>query len=98
SAPASFLPVGTFVTAELDGAKLENVHRLPDAALIDDSYVWIVDPDAHLRRQPVERVSGGDGDFLARIPEPVAPLPLRVVTQPLASFREGNTVRIADKP
>ena len=96
--PESFLPVGTFVTAELDGAKLENVHRLPDAALIDDSYVWIVDPDAHLRRQPVERVSSGDGDFLARIAEPVAPLPLRVVTQPLASFREGNTVRIADKP
>lgn len=95
--PRSFLPIGTFVTAELAGAKLENVHRLPDAALIDDAYVWIVDAGETLRRQPVTRVSSGDGDFLARIDEPVGALPLRVVTRPLASFREGNPVRIATK-
>ena len=95
--PASFLPVGTFVTATLDGAKLENVHRLPDASLIDDSHIWIVDADDMLRRQPVERVHSGDGHFLARIAEPVAALPLRVITRPLASFREGNPVRIASE-
>lgn len=95
--PESFLPIGTFVTAELAGAKLEQVHRLPDAALIDDSYVWVVDPDDKLRRQPAERVHSGDGGFLARIAEPVVDLPLRVVTQPLASFREGNAVRIASE-
>ncbi len=93
-AAETFLPVGTFVTADLSGSKLANVHRLADAALIDDSFVWIVDADNHLRRQAVGRLHDGKGDFLARIAAPVAPLPLRVVTRPLASFREGGAVTI----
>jgi RND family efflux transporter MFP subunit len=90
----SFLPIGTFVTATLSGGTLEDVHRIVGAALIDDSFVWIVDPDNKLRRQPVERLFSGKGEFLARIAAPVAPMPLRVATRPLASFREGGSVSI----
>jgi RND family efflux transporter MFP subunit len=93
--PETFLPVGTFVTADLPGKKLENVFRIGDAALMDDAYVWIVDEDNTLRRQPVERVFSGKHDFLARIASPVTAPPLRVVSRPLASFREGGSVTIA---
>ena len=96
--PRTFLPIGTFVTAEMPGTKLEGVYRIGDAALMDDSYVWIVDADDTLRRQPVERVFSGKHDFLARIGSPVAPPPLRVVNRPLASFREGGAVTIAPAP
>lgn len=92
----TFLPVGAFVTADLTGKPLKGVHRLPDAALIDDEYVWTVDAENQLRRQPVERLFGEKGTFLARIESPVVPLPLRVLTRPLASFREGTSVTLAE--
>ncbi len=91
----AFLPVGTFVTAALTGRTIPAVHRLPDASLVDDDHIWIVDPDNQLRRQPAERLFSEEGTFLARIAAPVAPLPLKVVTRPLASFREGTPVTIA---
>lgn len=94
--PETFLPVGAFVTAELTGKPIKDVHRLPDAALIDDEYVWIADPENQLRRQPVVRLFGEQGTFLARIESPVTPMPLRILTRPLASFREGTDVTIAD--
>jgi RND family efflux transporter MFP subunit len=93
---AAFLPVGAFVTDQLKGKSLKNVHRLPDVALVDDEYVWIVDPNDKLSRQPVERLFSEKGSFLARIESPLAALPLRVVTRPLASFREGTEVKIAE--
>ncbi|MFC7337730.1 efflux RND transporter periplasmic adaptor subunit [Haloferula chungangensis] len=88
------LPVGTFVTAKINGATLPAVHELPDASLVEDSYVWVVDPENKLRRQALERLFNEDGKFLARIAEPVAEMPLKVVTRPLASFRDGAAVVI----
>lgn len=93
----SFLPVGAFVTAELAGKSLKDVHRLPDAALIDDAYVWVVDSSNQLLRQPTTRLFSEKGTFLARIDAPVSSLPLRVITRPLASFRKGTTVTIVDQ-
>ncbi len=93
----AFLPIGAFVTAELAGKLLKDMHRLPEAALIDDEYIWVVDGGNQLRRQPAERLFSEKGTFLARIDTPVTPLPLRVVTRPLASFREGAAVMAADQ-
>lgn len=91
---ASFLPVGTFVTAQLAGDSLKAVHRIPDSALIDDAYVWVADPDNLLRRQPVERLLADGGELLVRIAKPIAPMPLRIVIRPLASFHDGSHVSI----
>jgi RND family efflux transporter MFP subunit len=90
----SFLPVGTFITAELAGEALKAVHRVPDSALIDDSFVWVVDPDKMLRKQPVERLFSDKGEILLRIDKPIAPMPLRIVIRPLASFRDGGHVSV----
>lgn len=90
--PMLSLPVGAFVNATLPGRKITGVHRLPESALIEDRFVWILVAENQLARQPVERVFSDDGDFLARIPEPAAPLPLKVVARPLASFTPGQTV------
>ena len=93
----AFLPVGTFVTAELKGETLGNVHRLPGTALVEDRHVWIVDSAGKLHRQPVERVFSEEGGFLARIADPAGELPLRVVSRPLASFREGGEVIVDEE-
>ncbi len=92
----SFLPIGTFVTAELKGAPLSEVHTIPDTALVEDEFVWIVDPDKKLLQQPVERLFSEKGNFLARIDSPLTELPLQIVTRPLASFRSGSVVKIDD--
>ncbi|WP_193214676.1 efflux RND transporter periplasmic adaptor subunit [Luteolibacter marinus] len=92
-----FLPVGTFVTAELAGATLPGVHRLPDTALVEDDHVWIVDASGKLRRQQVERLFSADGSFLARLVDPAAAPPLRVVVRPLASFRDGGDVIVDEE-
>lgn len=91
--PDSFLPVGAFVNATITGNPLQNVHALPEVAVIEDSFVWIVDKDSQLVRQPVEISFSQDALILARISEPVAPLPLRIASRPLASFKEGQGVK-----
>ncbi|MGD7653860.1 MAG: efflux RND transporter periplasmic adaptor subunit [Verrucomicrobiales bacterium] len=91
--PEAFLPVGTFVTAELPGRVMKNVHTLPQTSLVNDAYVWVLGPDDGLLRQPVERLSSTAGEFIARIADPVAEYPLEVVSRPLASFRDGMQVR-----
>lgn len=95
--PDAFLPVGTFVTAELAGRPLNGVHTLPESTLLDDSFLWVVGPEGELLRQPASRLSATDGIFQARIEAPVTPLPLQVIARPLASFREGMKVEIAEK-
>jgi len=90
--PMLSLPVGAFVNATIPGRDITGVHRLPESALIEDRFVWILTPENQLARQPVERVFSDEGNFLARISEPVAPLPLKVVALPLASFTPGQPV------
>ncbi len=90
-----FLPVGAFVNATLPGHVIQGVHRLPEAALMDDRHVWIVKEGRELVRQPVARVFTEEGNVFVRIPAPLAPLPLEVVTRPLASFQPGQAVRPA---
>jgi len=59
--------------------------------------LWVVGPEGGLLRQPATRLSASDGIFQARIEAPVTPLPLQVIARPLASFREGMKVEIAEK-
>ena len=90
--PDEFLPVGAFVNATMFGRPIAGVHRLPEAALIEDRYVWILGAEDKLARQPVERIYSEGTEFLANIPEPLVPLPLKVVARPLASFQPGQAV------
>ncbi|MDQ8201866.1 efflux RND transporter periplasmic adaptor subunit [Pelagicoccus sp. SDUM812003] len=88
----SFLPVGAFVNANITGKEINDVHRLPESAVVDDAFIWVVSPEQTIRKQPIEIAFSQDGLILARIEDPVYELPLQVLTLPLASFKEGQKV------
>lgn len=88
----SFLPIGAFVNATIEGSPLENVHPIPEVSVIDDSFVWVVNKENTLSRQSIEIAFSQNALILARIDKPVVPLPLRIASRPLASFKEGQLV------
>ncbi|QQL46170.1 efflux RND transporter periplasmic adaptor subunit [Sulfuriroseicoccus oceanibius] len=88
------LPVGTFVTAVMDGRPVEGVYLIPSASLLDDQYVWTVDAESKLRRQDVVRVFSAGGQSMVRVEKDDAK-ELTVAIRPLASFREGQLVSVA---
>lgn len=90
--PGSPLPIGTFVKARMQGRELPNTISLPEASIIDDRYVWVVDQDSKLRRQDVERLYSSQGQVIARLPEASPPGKLSISTRPLPSFRNGQEV------
>ena len=95
--PDAFLPIGAFVDARIQASPLVDVHILPEASVVADSYVWVVSPEQKLAKQDLEIAFSQDGRVYARIATPVFALPLRVLSLPLASFREGQTVKVIDQ-
>lgn len=96
--PDAFLPVGAFVDAEITGQPIEGVHPLPEAAIVEDSFVWAVSPENTLIKQPISIVFSQSGKILASIENPVVEPPLQVLTLPLASFSEGQKVAAVKQP
>ena len=96
--PESFLPVGAFVNAVIDGQPLENVIAFSEIAVVEDSFVWVVSPEKTLAKQVVEIVYSHAGEILARIAEPAHDYPLNVVSRPLASFQPGQIVDPVSAP
>ncbi|MDB4673595.1 efflux RND transporter periplasmic adaptor subunit [Verrucomicrobiales bacterium] len=90
--PESFLPVGAFVNAVIDGLPLDKVVTFSEISVVEDSFVWVVSPDKTLAKQPVEIVYSHDGEILAQIAEPLYDFPLDVIARPLASFQPGQLV------
>jgi len=91
------LPIGTFVKARMQGKKLERTLSLPESSIIDDRYVWVVDNNSQLLRQPITRLYSSQGQVLARLPKDAAQKPsatsLTICTRPLPSFRKGLKVQ-----
>ena len=96
--PEKFLPVGAFVNAVLDGQPLDDVVTFSEISVVEDSFVWVVQPDKTLAKQPVEIVYSHAGVIYARIAEPLSDYPLEVVARPLASFEPGQTVDSVSAP
>ena len=77
---------------------IAQTYKLPEAALVNDSYVWGVDAENRLGRIKAERVYGHEGYVYLRLAaEDLAKsgtqAALRVVTRPLATFRSGKKVQ-----
>lgn len=60
------LKVGQFVTADIEGTRLEDVYVLPRAALRPDDQVLAVTPERTLSRLPVELLWGTDEQVVVR--------------------------------
>jgi len=84
------LPIGTFVKARIEGKVLPNTLSLPESAIIDDQYVWVIDQDSKLRRQQIKRLYSSKGMVIARLPKDATAGKLLVCTRPLPSFHKGQ--------
>lgn len=90
--PESYLPIGAFVNASITANEIPDCYQLPNTALVEDSFIWLIGKDNKLKQQTVERVFSADNYFLAQFEEEEEKGPFQVAIRPLASFREGQTV------
>lgn len=91
------LVVGTFVNVCIPAQVITNAFKVPEAALVNDAYVWGVDKVNCLNRIKAARVYGHEGHVYLRLAsEDLAKSGmdsrLRLVTRPLATFRVGKEV------
>jgi RND family efflux transporter MFP subunit len=84
------LPVGLYVTVDIQGRTLPHASVIPRAALHQDDVVWVVDDGGrlHFRKVDVARVQGDDVLVQAGLENGE-----RVVITPLTSVTNGMAVR-----
>lgn len=83
------LPIGTFVNATITGKTLTAIYQIPETAIINDTYIWIVVDDL-LERRNVTTQANQEGTALCIIEGESATL--KIVTRPLVSFKVGQKV------
>lgn len=90
--PNAFLPIGAFVDARIEVSTIDAVHLIPNTALIEDHFVWIVNGENLLKKQAVTRLLADGDDLIVQIDLPKESV-VKIATRPLASFREDQTVK-----
>ena len=91
--PQAFLPIGAFVDATIPARPIENAHRIPSTALVEDAYTWLIDADNTLRKVSVSRLIAEGDNLIVRFEPAINSETLKVATRPLASFRAGQSVK-----
>jgi len=91
--PQAFLPIGAFVDARIGANPIENAHAVPNTALVEDAYIWLIDENTTLKKQDVTRILSEEDSLILRISGSAPSGPLKIATRPLASFREGQAVK-----
>lgn len=86
------LSIGLFVNARLEAKPLSDALRIPEAALVDDSFLWALDENKNLVKLFAERLASESGDLFVRLTEPSLEPPFRVLSRPLANFKPGQEV------
>jgi len=96
--PDNQLPAGAFVNASIPGRMLTGVQLVPETAVFEDRYVWIVETDRAedkpvLAREEVRREFTRDGKACVRfLGDPLQPR--QIVVQPLPSYQIGMKVTV----
>lgn len=88
------LPVGIFANVSIEASSLSDTYRIPEAAYVNDEYVWIMDAEEKLQRLKAERLLSFEGS--AYIQAEAGGGELKVVSRPLSTFSDGMKVREAD--
>ena len=89
----AILPVGSFVNAVIPGKTISQAYKFAESALVNDSYIWVVDKDDKLRKVVANRLHSEAGGVIVKISNKSKETTLRVVTRPLSNFREGDKVK-----
>jgi len=89
----AFLPIGAFVNATIPAKTIDNAHRIPNTALVEDVFVWVINTDDILEKATVTRIIANGDDLIVRFDSETSAPPLRIATRPLASFRADQIVK-----
>ncbi|CAM2069282.1 Efflux RND transporter periplasmic adaptor subunit [Sulfidibacter corallicola] len=81
---------GTFVTAEIDGKRLDRVISIPASAMTRRGEVWYVTPDRRLASYPVSPLFERDGQLV--VPPPTRDAEIEILVQPLQAYAPGMKV------
>ena len=87
------LPIGTFVNASIPSKKAPKSMEIPEVALVNDSYLWAVDPEMKLVKINVQRLHSHKGMAYIKLNEPALTPPLKIISRPLTNFRTGMLVK-----
>ncbi|MFC5051336.1 efflux RND transporter periplasmic adaptor subunit [Rubritalea spongiae] len=87
------LPVGTFVNASIPATPVSAAFKIPETALINDSFLWAVDTDSKLLRIPVTRIYSFEESAYVTPTDSSIQSPLKIVSRPLTNFRHGMEVK-----
>lgn len=91
------LAIGTFVNVFLPCSGVINGYKLPESALVNDKYVWLVDGEKKLVRASAKRIQSEGGFIYVEVEVGELSDPLSVVSRPLSNFRIGVEVKTTEK-
>jgi RND family efflux transporter MFP subunit len=86
------LPVGSFVNVSIPATEIIDAYKVPESALVNDSYVWLVDKEKKLVRADATRIQSDPDSAYVRIKSAGLEPPLNVISRPLSNFRSGTVV------
>jgi RND family efflux transporter MFP subunit len=91
------LPIGTFVNASIPAKEISEAMEIPEVALVNDSYLWAIDPEMKLVKINAKRLHSHNGMAYVNLIESALDPPLRIVSRPLTNFRTGMLVKTSSK-
>lgn len=94
--PRASLAIGLFVNTAITAVPLTEVLKIPEAALINDQFLWALDPEDQLVRLPGQRVQSIGATTYFRPAETELKPPFRIVSRPLTNFQTGLKVTPKD--
>jgi len=88
------LTIGTFVNVEIPTPPINNLYKVPETTLVNNSTVWLISKDDTLFSFPAQKSGSYKGENYIAILDTDEELekPLRLVIRPLTTFRTGNKV------
>jgi len=91
------LVVGTFVNVTIPAKPISDAYQVPESALVNDSFVWVLDGSDKLCRVSAVRIHSHAQQVylhlsIEDLDEHETKSPLRIVTRPLTNFKQGGKV------
>ncbi len=90
------LPVGTFVNASIPAKTIKNAYSVPESALVNDAYIWMVsDENKLVKTNAIRLFSLPSGMLIIKLDDKTNE-EIKVVSRPLSTFKDGMKVQISN--
>lgn len=87
------LPVGIFANAAITAQPIGASYRVPEAAYVNDSFVWSVDGENRIARLEAKRFFAFEGHVYLKANGDGA---VKIISRPLSNFRTGMKIKGAE--